>query len=381
MVASRHVLSETDFCQKPRESGPREIRDNCFDLYLCNLVVSLFRRRFECGSDKDENYDIYTITAEPLPSHMRSLIPAPTRQIEAVVTEVKMTNRHRLRYILLTVLVFIISLVLLSVSLYIGFHQSPKPTQIQHLSEENPKINHTLITDITVHSSLQHSPKTQEVYPSYITRTPCINECWAYAAFRFKSQCVKGLCQCQGSYYDPLTCLPHVEDCNIIANSPSVAKASLHGRAQKTFTCQTSRKKESDVYVLSIFGNHRSLATNVKINGDTAKPKVLVLVNYHPINWQIQMNSSVHIEKLVLVSFNHLSRTNVYFTNAETKPSIKRLFSLTGYGQDRFGGHTPELLKNLVHEFGSISSFTGTSHADNWELNFNDDDSTPSEET
>ncbi|XP_050413004.1 uncharacterized protein LOC126827566 [Patella vulgata] len=318
----------------------------------------------------EENYDVYTITAEPLPSNMRSLLPASEKHMDTYVT--MMTNKNRLKYVILTLSLFTVSVILLAVSVIVGFKQTTSDASILQRLTAKPKHNST-ITDIKIQQSLKDGGYKNEVYPAYVTRTPCINECWAYAAFRFKAVCDQGFCHCKGPNYDPLTCLPHVEDCNMMVNTPSVAVAKINGKQQKLFACKSAQVRQSKIHVLSIFGNHRAASTMVNISGSSSQPKVLVLVNYHPITWDIRVSDPVELEQIVMVSFNHLSKTRVLLPDngSMTKPIIRRLFSLTGYGQDRFGGHTPELLKNIVGQFGAIATFTGASHADNWDVNFN----------
>ena len=48
----------------------------------------------------------------------------------------------------------------------------------------------------------------------------------------------------------------------------------------------------------------------------------------------------------------------------EPKVEVFHRLSLTGYGEDRNGGHTPQLLRYVEEEIGPVASFLGVAHAD-----------------
>ncbi|XP_071110218.1 uncharacterized protein [Haliotis cracherodii] len=331
-------------------------------------------------ADDDDDYGVYAISSVSFPSHIRKLLPASeNHMLEYMALE---RARRRLRNVIIALAIFAICATLLSVSLVFGFQRKEDDVTTQNPSQpkltwETSKIQ-TVITRLN--SSQDHSSHAAKS-PSYIvanippyivkSRTRCVKKCWAYSAFRFRASCEEGYCICNADNYDSLTCLPVVDSCNIRKNGKAKAVAVLKGKQQKVFSCQSEVTTESaDLHVLSIFGNHRSLSTTVEVSRNTSKPAVLALVNYHPVTWKIRIKPQVNLQKIILVSYNHLAHTSVLFDFLEDHeyPQVLRLYSQTGYGEDRYGGHTPVLINNIQREFGKVKTFSGTSHADEWFL-------------
>lgn len=68
----------------------------------------------------------------------------------------------------------------------------------------------------------------------------------------------------------------------------------------------------------------------------------------------------------------HLDVSDVTYTSGRVQTVEKvpgKLLSSLGYGFDRYGNHTLQVLQYLTERFGPIKSFTGTSRADYWTLN------------
>ncbi|XP_046556678.1 uncharacterized protein LOC124265869 isoform X2 [Haliotis rubra] len=274
-------------------------------------------------ADDDDDYGVYAISAVSFPSHIRKLLPASeNHMLEYMALE---RARRRLRNVIIALAVFAICATLLSVSLVFGFQrrEDDVPTQTPSqpkLTWETSKLQ-TVITRLNSsqdHSSHAAKPPSYVVanIPAYIvkSRTRCVKKCWAYSAFRFRASCHDGYCICNADNYDSLTCLPAVDTCNIRKNGKSKAVAVLKGTQQKVFGCQSDVDTESaDLHVLSIFGNHRSLSTTVEVSRNSSKPAVLALVNYHPVTWKIRIKPNVNLQKVILVSYNHLVHTSVLF--------------------------------------------------------------------
>ena len=65
----------------------------------------------------------------------------------------------------------------------------------------------------------------------------------------------------------------------------------------------------------------------------------------------------------------------VAFQGSPDDPEVEvfRRLSLTGYGEDRNGGHTPQLLQYVEEEIGPLASFLGAAHADEITLDLDDE--------
>lgn len=59
-----------------------------------------------------------------------------------------------------------------------------------------------------------------------------------------------------------------------------------------------------------------------------------------------------------------LSDVKVYGDTTQSWPNLEKLYSLTGYGEDRDNGHTRELLKTIRARYGTIAAFVGADCAD-----------------
>lgn len=74
------------------------------------------------------------------------------------------------------------------------------------------------------------------------------------------------------------------------------------------------------------------------------------------------------------ISHHHLRWSSVTVETADTSdphPPVEKVFSQVGYGEDRYGGHTADLLKTVNQRIGHMSSFTGVASADRWRIYLN----------
>ncbi|XP_041378444.1 uncharacterized protein LOC121390647 [Gigantopelta aegis] len=338
------------------------------------------------ADDNDSTYNVYTIASRSYPSHIRSLLPASENHMAEYMALEK--ARRRLRNVIISLMVFAISVALLAVSLVIVF-QKDSANEMEINTQENgrPVISwqrtevlvETLNVTSTSEADQSKTPSNRKSQSAVVatlqdTRSKCVGECWAYAAFRFRSTCENGFCRCNGRHYNRLTCLPSFSGCDVERNYRGLVLAKLRGVKQNVFGCRAKRKHATNFHILSIFGNHRASTTEVRITGNSSTPAVLVLVNYHPVTWKVTSDQSAAIRKVVLVSYNHLSKSNILLADLkkDTEPEVARLVSQTGYGEDKFGGHTPELLETIEKMVGSFETFSGTSHADYWEIGLDD---------
>ena len=48
--------------------------------------------------------------------------------------------------------------------------------------------------------------------------------------------------------------------------------------------------------------------------------------------------------------------------------NITKLYSSVGYGEDRYGGSTVDLLQTISHKIGHIKTFNGMKYFTEWQL-------------
>ena len=71
----------------------------------------------------DANREVYTITDESLPSHMRSLLPSHEQQVHDLLTLER--TRRRLRYVIISLTVMLALTVLVAVTLVFSLRVRP----------------------------------------------------------------------------------------------------------------------------------------------------------------------------------------------------------------------------------------------------------------
>ncbi|KAK3104027.1 hypothetical protein FSP39_023760, partial [Pinctada imbricata] len=207
-------------------------------------------------------------------------------------------------------------------------------------------------------------------------RMYCNSVCHQYSAFRFRSSCQQHKCKCQGRGYQHESCLPKVRGCVIQKDSSTFAHAKFQQKEQSIFSCIAYNTLGPEVHVLSNYGNTHKGRTEVHVTGNRTNSSeiVLVLANYQKVKWNLRIQNSVNIQKVYLVSNKNLRRSRVSIEvqhdgEIVSKTEIVKIFSHVGYGEDRFGGHTRELLETINKQIGHVTSFSGTSNANYWSMN------------
>ena len=108
--------------------------------------------------------------------------------------------------------------------------------------------------------------------------------------------------------------------CRIERGSPSaVGTPTFNGQPQTTYSCVADENCNYDVHVIGNYeGNghtgfrvHNTGNTdvNISISGQGTKPLVLVFVSYEPVNWILDIPSTVTIDKVLLVSKINMGNT------------------------------------------------------------------------
>ncbi|XP_077993982.1 uncharacterized protein LOC144447775 [Glandiceps talaboti] len=197
-----------------------------------------------------------------------------------------------------------------------------------------------------------------------------------------RQQCVDGICQCTSADYSKCSCLPNVNGCEIEADTDNaMATYSFRGGQStggyKVFSCIG----ENPTYELHVISNyegssphHSASTTRVDVHGrGSGKPIVLVFTSYEPVRWILNFSEpNVIVEKIVLISY-YLADSDVVYQDGRVIQLERRRDLPRGYGDDRGGGNTAGLLKYLEQHFGTVTSFTGTYQADQWDLNLETD--------
>ena len=104
------------------------IHTNCHNIrrnraFLHNCFLSLFIYFQAKSSIVDANREVYTITDESLPSHMRSLLPSHEQQVHDLLTLER--TRRRLRYVIITLTIMLALTVLVAVTLVFSLRVKP----------------------------------------------------------------------------------------------------------------------------------------------------------------------------------------------------------------------------------------------------------------
>ncbi|PIK34833.1 hypothetical protein BSL78_28343 [Apostichopus japonicus] len=96
-------------------------------------------------------------------------------------------------------------------------------------------------------------------------------------------------------------------------------------------------------------------------------PVVLVLANYEPVNWVLDIPPSLTIEKVILISYYVELSSVTVAEGIERELTVEKKPRSTprGYGKDSGGGNTPGMMR-LSQIYGSVTSFAGTYRAESW---------------
>lgn len=218
------------------------------------------------------------------------------------------------------------------------------------------------------------------IAPYIETSIPCRRgACWHVGGYRVWGQCVNGVCECNAPYYNRVTCLPSVESCQIrendVLNNHAIPTDS-RSQSLTTYSCLGNLGRTSDVHMLSVYEGNvhdrppRPGTMNVLIppSSATTRPVVLVLANYEPVNWVLDIPPSLTIEKVILISYYVELSSVTVAEGIERELTVEKKPRSTprGYGKDSGGGNTPGMMLRLSQIYGSVTSFAGTYRAESW---------------
>ncbi|XP_061166346.1 uncharacterized protein LOC133175262 [Saccostrea echinata] len=316
-----------------------------------------------------------------LPTHMRSLRLARHTGLQTDRCTSSPTRRI-LMTAALTAL-FFVSLLCFFLSIHIWRTKEGDTTEITTLRPELNKTTPAIkmnserkISNIIFKNSIT---KRKTASLKYNTRKSCVNNaCRMYSAFQFKASCSHGYCQCSGDGYQKQNCLPKYGDCYIQEGKRRFVDALIQGKKSTMYSCQSplSINTEEKIHVISTFSNSQSDETIVEIFGNSTNliPVTIVLSNYQKVKWRVILEGVV-VKKFYLISHHNLKRSSVEIQDSQgdaiAPPAVEKLFSQVGYGEDRFGGHTVDLLKTINQLIGPVSTFHGVATADRWRLQLN----------
>eukprot|EP00731_Ephydatia_muelleri_P014950 Em0008g670a len=191
--------------------------------------------------------------------------------------------------------------------------------------------------------------------------------------------CVGGRCRCGSATdgdWDPCTCLPIIGDCHIEKNSLNAVGVPMETAwAGPLYSCTpigSSVNCRHEVHVISNHDAGPSSVVSVSLTMDgtssSSKPVVLVLMNFKPIHWVLEIPDDVPVRQVVLTGQSPWG-ANVTYTRSEVETvSITKTSLLFGYGPD---SGTPQALNYIQQCFGPIASFSGVFFSKGWTLNIN----------
>ena len=95
-----------------------------------------------------------------------------------------------------------------------------------------------------------------------------------------------------------------IGQCRLQIKTVTFSKAKFHNKEQKLYTCIDNTAKDTEIHVLSNYGNKFDVYTEIDITDErtNASSYVLVLANYQRVTWRIQMKSAAKLKKIFLVS-------------------------------------------------------------------------------
>lgn len=212
--------------------------------------------------------------------------------------------------------------------------------------------------------------------------------CWYLGPyFQFVPECVDGNCQCYAPNYNKITCLPCVGSCFIRKYEDDFSSVHAKPLDSSTFgssilySCVGRRGHQGDVHVLGVnevYGQRHTspptaAAMNVSISSSSSltRPIILVLTNYEPVNWILDVQPHLNIRKVILIA-QYPDLSSVTTVSGVSQSLVVEKWPRStprGFGSDIGGGKTAEMLAILTEEFGGITSFAGIYQTESWELN------------
>ncbi|KAJ7361912.1 hypothetical protein OS493_014558 [Desmophyllum pertusum] len=222
---------------------------------------------------------------------------------------------------------------------------------------------------------------------SCLTGVSCqLRKCWGpqnycYSWGGTKAVCVDGYCYCSGQDYDYNTCLPDAYGCKIVMNSDAaLAKPQYNQQYRTNYSCTpVSSSTQYEVHVLGVYEAeviHRrppvasDATVNIVSQRKSNRPIILVLGNYEPVNWILNIPAGITITKVILVAY-YIDKSSVSGDVNQVKAIERKSYPAQwprGIGSDSGGGDTVGLLKKVYNRFGVVTSFTGTYKANKWSL-------------
>ncbi|OWF37154.1 uncharacterized protein LOC110440463 [Mizuhopecten yessoensis] len=221
--------------------------------------------------------------------------------------------------------------------------------------------------------STQPITKTQSVGDKMnFHRTPCRKICWDFSAFKFRSKCLDGVCRCGGYGYNSDTCLPDIDGCMMQNDDVTHAQASKNGERMSLYSCKQKRLEGNAIHVFSVFGMGDSEGTVIELKGAKNDEDItLVLSSYQKVSWVVQLKDGVRIGKIIMMQTSSSGESGLVLEGLKTleNPTVMSYKRQSGYGDDRDGGHTVQLIQAITQEVGQITTFTGSKYADYFSLN------------
>ncbi|XP_006815411.2 uncharacterized protein LOC102809083, partial [Saccoglossus kowalevskii] len=208
------------------------------------------------------------------------------------------------------------------------------------------------------------------------------------ATIQGQGRCVP--CRLRSPDYSSCTCLPNVHGCEIELNSGNqIATPKFSGQEQgSVYSCVP--KVENPNYEVHVIANyegdghtgfrqHNTGYTTLNIHGrGSSKPLILVLSTYEPVHWTLNFsNPDTVIDTVVLFAY-HLTRSGITHQDGRVGSIEKSNDIACAYGSDTGGCYTVDLLKFIENNYGSVTSFSGTYKANEWNLVLQEDSPTHS---
>lgn len=119
-----------------------------------------------------------------------------------------------------------------------------------------------------------------------------------------------------------LVSLADAHGCKIIANSNAVLAIPWYdNQRQTTYSCAPQDSStQYEVHVLAVYEvtnrfppKTGSVTVNIISQGNSDRPIVLVLGNYEPVNWILNLPAGITISEVILVSIQKTKTTKILY--------------------------------------------------------------------
>ncbi|XP_060069294.1 uncharacterized protein LOC132549384 [Ylistrum balloti] len=248
-----------------------------------------------------------------------------------------------------------------------------KASENQPIYQWDMKEDEDGVLDHEEHESRVLISKTKAIVDKRaFQRTPCRKICWDFSAFKFRSTCMNGFCRCEGHGYNSDTCLPDVDGCVMQSEEVLYADASINGKSVSNYNCKQRSSEGNAIHVFSVFGLGDFSATTIDLKGTNTDDDItIILASYQKMNWIVRVDEGVRIGKIIMMQTLNLGNSDVVIDGLYTgkSPIVSFYRRQSGYGDDRDGGHTVQLIQTITKEVGRITTFTGSKYVDHFSLN------------